>query len=734
MAFYFWAGPKQKLYNKNMVVLKEVSTIDGLIDKVFSYNTEADFNLLRRAYSFSSEAHFRQKRVQGTPYIEHPLAVAAILTDMRLDSNTIAAGLLHDTIEDTDTTIEDIRELFGEDITFLVASMTKLSRMEFKTSEEAQAENFRKMLLAMAEDVRVILIKFADRLHNMRTLEHLPEAKRKKVARETMGIYAPLANRLGIGWLRTEFEDLSFKFLMPEIYNELIDKVAKRREEQEGYLKEIIKIIETRLSDASIYGRVLGRVKHYYGIYLKMHKQKIPFELVYDVLAVRIITDTQANCYGILGLIHSLGTPVPGRFKDFIGAPKSNLYQSLHTTVVGTRGEKIEFQIRTDEMDRVAEEGIAAHWRYKERESIDKRDDKYFSWLRELVRLQKDMPDAKEFLEAVKGNIFPDVVYVFTPKGDIVELPYDATPVDFAYSIHTEVGHQCTGAKVNGKIVPLRYRLQNGDTIEIITSQGHRPSRDWLKFVKTQKAKARIKQWIKVEERKKSLMLGEELLEKTLRKHGLGTALAKSREILDAVKPFRIKTHEDLLIAIGYGRLSAHQVVNKLLPESEKLEKTPAKKGTKKTEQERGIKIEGVDNIMFHRSKCCYPLPGERVAGFVTRGRGVSIHTVDCPTLDTHTIDMDRLVAVEWTGGDDATYAVKIAVHTIDKTGILAELSAIISTNNININYIDASATHEKQARFNFILEIKDRHQLDDILKKISQVKGIIEVKRVNST
>jgi GTP pyrophosphokinase len=716
-----------------MVVLREIGTIDSLIDRVFSYNPEADFNLLRRAYSFSCEAHYKQRRVGGAPYIEHPLAVAAILTDMHLDSNTIVAGLLHDTIEDTETTVEEIRELFGEEVATLVASLTKLSKMEFKTSEEAQAENFRKMFLAMAEDVRVILIKFADRLHNMRTLEYLPEPKRKKVALETLEIYAPLANRLGIGWLKTEFEDLSFKFLMPEIYEELTHKVAKRREEQEGYLNEIIRTVEERLKEASIPGRVFGRVKHYYGIYQKMQKQKIPFELVYDVLAVRIITDTKANCYGILGLIHSLWTPVPGRFKDFIGAPKSNLYQSLHTTVVGPKGEKVEFQIRTKEMDQIAEEGIAAHWRYKERD-IDERDNKYFSWLRELVRLQKDMPDAKEFLEAVKGNIFPDVVYVFTPKGDIIELPQGSTPVDFAYSIHTEVGHQCTGAKVNGKIVPLRYRLANGDTVEIITSQGHGPSRDWLKFVKTQRAKARIKQWLKVEERRKSLILGEELLEKAFRKHGLDTSLAKSKEILDIVKPFRIQTHEDLFVAIGYGRLSAHQIVNKFLPESEKVEKPTTRKIEKKPEEERGIKIKGVDNIMFHRSKCCYPLPGERVTGFVTRGRGVSIHTIDCPTLDTHTIDADRLVEVEWAGDGDITYTVKVLVLTIDRTGILAELSAVISTNNININHIDASATHEKRARFNFILEVKDRHQLDEILKKISRVKGVIEVKRVKST
>lgn len=719
-----------------MVVLRDINTVDALIDKVFSYNPEANTDLLRRAYAYSNEVHYKQRRKGGTPYIEHPLAVAGILCNMKMDTNSIAAGLLHDTIEDTDTKVEDIRALFGDDISFLVESLTKLSRMEFKTSEDAQAENFRKMFLAMAEDMRVILIKFADRLHNMRTLEYLSAPKREEIARETLEIYAPLANRLGIGWLKSEFEDLAFKFLMPDVYEELESKVAKKREEQEGYLREVIKIVEAHLRAASIPGRVFGRVKHFYGIYRKMHKQRIPFELVYDVFALRIKTDTKAHCYAALGLIHSLWTPVPGRFKDFIGAPKSNLYQSLHTTVIGPKGERVEFQIRTEEMDRIAEEGIAAHWKYKEGKHVDKIDEKYFAWLREFVKSQKDTPDAREFLEAVKGNIVPGVVFVFTPEGDIVELPQDATPVDFAYSIHTEVGHQCTGAKVNRRIVPLRYNLQNGDTVEIITSQGHVPSRDWLKFVKTQRAKARIKQWLKVEERKKGMALGEELLEKTLKKYGLRIATAKSKEILEAAKPYRIRNYEDLCVAIGYGRLSVHKIINKLLPEPEKDEKAkvPVKKSTEKTEEGKGISIKGVDNIMFHRSKCCYPLPGEAVTGFVTRGRGISIHTVNCPTLDTHTIDPDRLVEVDWGGDGESTYAVKVQALTIDKRGLLAELSAVLSTNNININHIDASATHEKQALFNFTLDIRDKKQLDEILKKLSQISGVIDVRRVQSS
>ena len=715
---------------------KEINTINALIDRIFAYNPDANFDLMRRAYAFSKEAHNKQKRVQGAPFIEHPLAVVAILTNMSMDSTTIAAGLLHDTIEDTATTVDDIKELFGNEVSFLVESLTKLGRMEFRTSAQAYAENFRKIFIAMAKDIRVMLIKFADRLHNLRTLEYLPEEKRKKIARETLDIYGPLANRLGIGWLKTEFENLSFKFLEPLQYKELVHKVDKKREEQEHFLNEATKIIEDNLKEASIYGKVSGRVKHYYGIYQKIQKQKIPFEEVYDVLALRIITDTKAHCYGILGLIHSLWTPVPTRFRDYIGAPKSNMYQSLHTTVIGPKGEKIEFQIRTHEMDKIDEEGIAAHWKYKEHGPVDEKDDKYFSWLRDMIQVQRDMPDAKEFLEAVKGNIFPESVYVFTPKGDVIELPKGSTPVDFAYNIHTDIGQQCIGAKVNGKLVPLRYKLENGDSIEIITSHGHEPSRDWLKFVKTQKAKSRIKQWVKVEERKKGFALGRELLERSLRKHSLGPELLNSKEILEAAKSLsRLKTHEDLFIAIGYGKLSAPQVVTKLLPESEKIKTPPVHRATK-TGIEKGITIKGIDNIMFHRSKCCYPLPGEEVIGFVTRGRGVSIHTMDCPNLESLTIDSDRLVDVEWETGIDphATYSVRMSVFTVDKKGLLADLSAIISANGVNISHLDASSTRDRQAHFNFILEVKNKPQLDEITRKLLQINDVFEVKRVKTT
>ncbi|MBI4824971.1 MAG: bifunctional (p)ppGpp synthetase/guanosine-3',5'-bis(diphosphate) 3'-pyrophosphohydrolase [Nitrospirae bacterium] len=716
-----------------MTASKEVSTINGLIDKVFQYNPEADLDILRRAYAFSCEAHLKQKRKGGQPFIEHPLAVAAILSDMRLDSNTIAAGLLHDTVEDTETTVEDIKELFGDDIAFLVEGLTKLGKMELKNKDEAQAENFRKMFLAMAENIRVMLIKFADRLHNMRTLEHLPEARRLSIAQETLEIFAPLANRLGMGGLKTEFEDLSFMYLMPDTYKELKRKVTKKGKEQKEYLDEIAKIVEAHLKESGIPARVLGRVKHLYGIFSKMQKQKIPFELVYDVIAIRIITDTKQNCYTIMGLIHSLWTPVPGRFKDFIGAPKSNLYQSLHTTIIGPRGEKIEFQIRTEDMDRIAEGGIAAHWRYKDARSSRRRDEEYIAWLRELVRMQKDTLDAREFLEAVKGNILPDVVYVFTPKGDIIELPQGSTPVDFAYSIHTAVGNKCSGAKVNGKIVQLRQRLENGDSVEVLTSASQNPSRDWLKFVKSQKAKTSIRHWVQTEERKRSLELGKELLEKTLKKHGLSKDLLKSKELLEAAQQYKIKTHEDLFIAIGYGKISAVQAINKFLPEPVKDEKVSRKTADEKPKKAAGISVKGIDDIMFNRAKCCYPLPGEKVAGFVTRGRGVSIHSADCATLDVNSIDVDRLVDVEWSGEDSVTYPVKVVVYTVDKPGVLADMSAVISSDNVNISHIDATTTHEKRARFNFTLEVKDKAQLDSVIKKLSGVNGVLEAKRTSS-
>ncbi|MGB9716343.1 MAG: RelA/SpoT family protein [Thermodesulfovibrionales bacterium] len=711
--------------------MKEQShTFDDLIKKVRSYNPQVDVELLKKAYEFSSEAHSAQKRIEGSPYIEHPVAVALILADMKMDSTTIAAGLLHDTIEDTGKTKKEIKDIFGNEIAFLVESVTKLSKMVFKTKEEAQAENFRKMFLAMSEDVRVMLIKFADRLHNMRTLKYLPEPKRHRIASETLEIYAPIANRLGIGWLKTEFEDLSFKFLMPKLYSELVRKVAKRKEEQEGYLNKLIVIVNNKLKEAGLPGEVSGRVKHYYGIYQKMQKQRIPFEQVHDVLGLRIITDTKANCYAILGLIHSLWTPVPGRFKDYIGVPKSNMYQSLQTTVIGPGGERVEFQIRTHEMHMIAEHGIASHWRYKEKGKIDEKTNKYISWLRDLIQAQKELSDAKDFLEAVKGEVFPDVVYVFTPKGDIKELPVGSTPVDFAYSIHTEVGHRCIGAKVNGRIVPLRYPLRSGDTVDIITSPTHGPSRDWLKFVVTQRARSRIKQWIKAEERKQAIELGSKLLEEELKRHDLSQTVLKSEEMQKVLNAFNLQSIDDLIVSIGYGRLSAHQVVNKLIPERP-VEEVPITKIAKRPPKEhKGITIKGVDEVLYHIAKCCFPVPGDKLVGFVTRGRGVTIHRQECSNLDRLAVDQSRLVDVEWKSTDDTTSPARLFVETVDRPGILASLSALISSVDVNISHLEASSTEDKKAYIIFILEVKDKNQLSTLTQKIAQMEGVLRVSR----
>ena len=709
--------------------MRDTPSLKELIEKVRPYSHGKDLRILEDAYHFSREAHCSQKRSEGSPYIKHPLSVAYILADIKMDLPSIAAGLLHDTIEDTNTTIEDIGRLFGKEVAFIVESLTKLSKVEFRTKKEAQAENFRKMLLAMSEDVRVILIKFADRLHNMRTLQHLPEGKRQRIATETLEIYAPLANRLGMGWLRTEFEDLSFKFLMPDLYEELVRKVSKRKEEQEGYIKDLIELITKKLQEEGLPGKVTGRVKHHYGIYQKMQKQRITFEQVHDVIGLRILTDTKANCYAILGLIHSLWTPIPGRFKDYIGVPKSNMYQSLHTTVIGPKGERVEFQIRTEEMHRIAEEGIASHWKYKEKGEFDEKSSKYISWLRDLVQVQKEVPDAMDFLEAVKGEVVPEVVYVFTPKGEIKEMPIGSTPVDFAYGVHTQVGHRCVGAKINGKIVPLRYKLKNGDTIEIITSQTHGPSRDWLKFVVTQRAKTRIKQWIKAEERHQSVELGIKLLESELRKHNMSNALMKSDEILAVAKALGMNSLEDLFVSVGFGKVSPHQVVNRLKPEKE-VEELEAVKIRKPAKEHKGVSIRGIDNILYHTAKCCYPVPGDNLVGFVTIGKGVTIHRRDCGNLERLVFEDARLVDVEWQPADDSTANARLFVETIDKPGILANLSALISSVDINISHLEASSTQDKKGHITFIIEVRDLSQLRALIQKISQMEGILRVRR----
>ncbi|HHW19950.1 RelA/SpoT family protein [Thermodesulfovibrio thiophilus] len=700
-------------------------TINDVINTVLQYRPNANVELIRKAYIFSRESHCAQKRKEGIPYIYHPLAVAKILADMKLDSTTITAGLLHDTVEDAEMIIEDIAEMFSPDVAFLVDAVTKLSKLQFSTVEEAQAESFRKMFLAMSKDIRVILIKFADRLHNMRTIEFLPPEKQKRIAKETLEIYAPLANRLGIGWMRLEFEDLAFKVLYPEKYEELARKVAKRKEDQQAYIDNVIKILSEKIETMNIPFKIYGRVKHYYGIYQKLIKQKIPFEQVYDVIGIRIITDTIPHCYDILGIIHSLWTLIPGRFKDFISLPKSNYYQSLHTTVIGPGGERVEFQIRTEEMDIIAEEGIAAHWRYKERKDLTERETKIVAWLRDLI---KEISDPKELLDAVKAEVVPDTIYVFTPKGDVKELPVGSTPVDFAYAIHSEVGSKCAGAKVNGRIVPLNYQLQSGDVIEIITSPHQKPRKDWLQFVVTQRARNRIKHFLRQEERQQGIDIGKQLLETELRKHGIQPSILKTEKIKEVLDSFSIQSTEDLYLLIGHGKISVHQVINRLSIEMPQEEVVISKKVSPQKEHKEFISLRGVDEVLYHIARCCMPVPGDEIIGFITRGKGISVHRKDC--INIKHLEHDRLIEVFWTTDDNTKVQTKITIECIDAPGILATLTALLSANQVNITAVKANSTADKRALIDFTIEVKNRAHLSDIINKISQINEVISVQR----
>jgi guanosine-3',5'-bis(diphosphate) 3'-pyrophosphohydrolase len=707
--------------------------LEEIVERIQNYSPDADVDLLRRAYIFSAKVHQGQTRLSGETYLNHPIEVAAILSNLNLDAATVAAGLLHDTIEDTTATSEELKEMFGEEVAKLVEGLTKLSRMELQSREQREAENFRKMIVAMARDIRVVLIKLADRLHNMRTLGHLSTEKQKRIAQETLDIYAPLANRMGISRIKTELEDLSFMYLDPVAYQDLVSKVDQRRIERESYINELMEIIKRQLAEHGYTGEVRGRPKKFFSIYQKMLKQGIAFEDIYDLIAIRIITDTKVNCYAILGLIHSLWTPVPGRFKDFIGVPKSNLYQSLHTTVIGPKGERVEFQIRTEKMHRLAEEGIAAHWRYKEKTTISQREEHQYAWLRQLLEWQKDVPDAKEFMETVKGDLFPDMVYVFTPRGDVKELPLGSTPVDFAFSVHTDVGNQCVGAKVNGRMVPLKHVLSNGDKIEVMTQTGHTPSRDWLKFVKTSRARTRIKSWLKIEERKRSIQIGRELLEKELRKHDLRPSkVFKSKDLPVVANALSQNTIEDLLASIGYGKVSAHLVANKLSPDKQHTEPVSRKSTVKQVKPSSGgMKISGMDNVLIHLSKCCNPVPGDKVLGFITRGRGVSVHTADCANAGELGFDRDRVVDVSWGDLQAAAHPVKISVRTEDKPGLLASVSSSISAGEANITHAEATTGEGQQAILNFTIDIKDVEHLNRVIKSIEAIKGVLEVKRV---
>lgn len=714
--------------------------LEDILEKVTSYTPSIDPDIVRKAYIFSARVHQGQVRLSGEPYLNHPLEVASILAEIKMDPTTIAIGLLHDTVEDTHTTLEAVKEVFGEEIATLVDGLTKISKITFDSKEAQQAENFRKMLLAMAKDIRIILVKLADRLHNMRTLDALPPDKRSKIAQETLDIYAPLANRLGIGWMKAELEDLSFLHLRPEVYREIQTNIAKGQKEREGYIQEVKAILEGRLGEHGLKGKVAGRPKHIYGIYKKMEGRGVDFEHIYDIVGFRVIVETIKECYETLGVVHSIWTPVPGRFKDYIAIPKPNMYQSLHTVVIGPRGEMIEVQIRTEEMHRVAEEGIAAHWRYKEGGPIAEKDGRMFAWLRQLVEWQKELKDAGEFMETLKIDLFPEEVYVFTPKGDVREFPVGATPVDFAYSIHTDVGHRCVAAKVNGRLVSLRYQLKNGDVVEIITSPHHHPSKDWLKFVKTSRARTKIRQWIKDEERTRSIALGKEICEKEFKRHGLDFyKMLKSGEMENLAKVgLNLAGVDNLLAGIGYGKLSIHQVLGKLLPE-EKLSALEEKgvsafkkvlQKLKKTPKE-AITVKGIEDVMIKFARCCNPLPGDKIIGFITRGKGVAIHGMDCPNVLN--ADQDRKIEVEWDKRLKATRPARIEVICRDEKGVLADMSSTISSAEANISSANIRTTPDKKAICTFEVEVNDLEHLTSIIKNLRRIRKVIKVERVRA-
>jgi guanosine-3',5'-bis(diphosphate) 3'-pyrophosphohydrolase len=714
---------------------------EDLLEKVRAYSPDADVELLRRAYVFSAFEHRGQVRHSGEPYLIHPLAVADFLADMKLDAVAIAAGLLHDVVEDTLTTIERIQELFGPEVAHVVEGVTKISAIPFASSEERQAENFRKMLLAMVDDIRVILVKLADRLHNMRTLSHLSDDRRIKIAQETRDIYAPIANRLGMSKVKNELEELSFRYLEPKAYEELRVQVDLKRRKTEGLIQELKKTITAKLAEAQVpVIEIDGRIKRLWSISQKLKAQKIELEQVYDFMALRIVTESVKDCYAALGIIHQAWSPVPGRIKDFIAMPRPNGYQSLHTSVISEHGMPFEVQIRTIEMHRMAEEGIAAHWKYKEGRVGDQRDERYFLWMRQLLESQQEVRDPQEFIQNLKVELYPEEVYAFTPKGMVKALPRGATPIDFAYSIHTDVGHQCVGARVNGKMVPLRHRLKNGDIVEIVTSAGHKPSRDWLNYVATSRARNKIKHLIHTEEKTRSIELGRKLFEKDARRYDLNIkALLEGESFAKALTDFGAQKADDLFAAIGYGKLAPKQILAKVVPADSLREKAPEGPVTAAVRRvfgsgEEKIKVKGFDDIMVFRARCCSPIRGEKIVGYITRGKGVSVHSATCPNVVNLLYDPERRIEVEWdkSPADDvaARYTVKLTMEVEDRKGLLAAVSAKIAGINTNIKNMEAHTDEDQRARIDMTVEISDLKHLEKVLKAVRGVDGVIGVER----
>lgn len=711
--------------------------ITRIIRKVQTYSPNADTEILKKAYVCAKTAHEGQFRFSGEPYVYHPLKVALILTELELDVTTIAAGLLHDTLEDTDVTSEMLVTEFGEEIYQLVEGVTKLSRIMFESREERQAESLRKMFLAMARDIRVVMIRLADRLHNMRTLDYLSEEKQQKIAEETLEIYAPLAHRLGMWRVKWELEDLALRHLKPEQYYALVEKVAKQRKEREAYIDDAIKFLRTKMDEMDIKAEITGRPKHFYSIYQKMNTQGKNFDEILDLIGIRVIVDSIRDCYAVLGLVHTVFKPIPGRFKDYIAVPKSNMYQSLHTTVIGPLGEPLEIQVRTMEMHLTAEFGIAAHWKYKEGVHNDEEFDEKIAWLRQVLEWQKDMKDVQDFMETLKVDLFEDEVFVFTPKGDVKSLPAGATPVDFAYNVHTHVGNSCIGAKVNGRIVPIDYELKNGDIVEILTSKTQNgPSKDWLNFAKSSKARSKIRQWFKEEHKEESILKGKDLLEKELRKHTVDVSeVLEPARLREMAIRFGFRESDDLLAAIGYGKVALRQVVNRLIPEKLHNQHRLSKTATSSQVVEKrgqGIGVKGVDNLLVKFAKCCNPVPGDKVIGYITRGRGVSVHREDCPNVGALDDAPERYLEVEWESGNTSSYLVDIQVEGKDRVGLLADIMATVSEMKTNISAVTARKTKQKNAIINMTVEIKDVPHMKAVMDRMKRVDGIIDVYRPN--
>jgi GTP pyrophosphokinase len=716
-----------------------------------------DLDVIRSAWDFCQEQHRGQLRASGEPYVIHPLEVAQVLADLKMDATAIAAGLLHDAVEDTDVSTQEIARRFGEQVAHIVEGVTKLDKIKFANREDHQAENIRKMLLAMVSDVRVVIIKLADRLHNMRTLEHLKAEKQQRIAKETLDVYAPLAHRLGMGKLRGELEDLAFRYVDPLTYSKLTTEVNALRGEGEAFLNRIVSTIENKLHDANIHARVESRIKRLFSIQQKLNTHGIPIDQVYDLFAVRVVTETEQDCYAVLGLLHSTWRPVPGRFKDFIAMPRPNLYQSLHTTLIAEGGHQFEVQIRTEDMHRVAEEGIAAHWKYKASDNVSAKDEQRLAWVRQLMEWQREMSDPNEFMSTLRIDLYPEEVYTFTPKGKVIVLPKDASPIDFAYAIHTDVGHATVGAKVNGRIVPLRYRLRNGDIVEITTQAGHNPSRDWLSFAKSSRARNKIKHWLNEHQRERAIEIGRKLLEREARKYKVSLQKFGAPDFDRIAHEYGLHGEQDLLAGVGFGKYSTRQVLNKLEPgsavDAREASQEPGPVADTLSHMSEAVKrvffgkgseslqVEGQDDLLVYRARCCNPIRGEEIVGYVTRGKGVAVHARSCPNVQNLLYEADRRIEVEWSdalgaakdasGPRPTTYPVKLTLTVDDRSGLLKEFAAIISEDGTNIRSVETRPASDGSVHVDFVIETVDLRHLTRLQQNLRKVPGVRDVHRV---